>query len=116
MPARKTIAVPPLAAPPRQPGTSRDIALGERLFAAHCSRCHANVDRSLVPDLRRMAPATHDAFEAIVLGGALTANGMGRFDDILSRSDAKAVHAYLIDQTRSAYLGSTQGKIPTRAN
>ncbi len=121
MPARKAVAVPPFAAPPRQFGTSRDIALGERLFAAHCARCHANTDRSLLPDLRRMAPGTHDAFEAIVLGGALSANGMGRFDDILTRADTRAIHAYLIDQARSAYRssaedGPAQGRIPARAN
>lgn len=121
MPTRTAVAVPSFAVPPRQFGTARDIARGESLFAAHCARCHANTDRSLLPDLRRMAPGTHDAFEAIVLDGALSADGMGRFDDILTRADARAVHAYLIDQTRSAYRnaadgGSTQGRIPARAN
>jgi hypothetical protein len=28
---------------------------------------------------------------------------MGRFDDVLSKEDADAVHAYLIDQGRLAY-------------
>ena len=38
----------------------------------------------------------HDAFDQIVLGGALVANGMPQWDDRLSKEDAKAIHAYLI--------------------
>lgn len=121
IPTRPVVDIPPLASPPPQHGSRANIALGEHLFAANCARCHANVDRGLVPDLRRMSPATHDAFDAIVLRGALSGNGMGRFDDVLSPSDAKVVHAYLIDQTRSAYRAASKGAppkkhIPIRAN
>jgi quinohemoprotein ethanol dehydrogenase len=28
--------------------------------------------------------------------------GMGRFDDVLSRADAEAIHAYIIDQSWQA--------------
>jgi quinohemoprotein ethanol dehydrogenase len=53
--------------------------------------------RGNLPDLRRIEPGTHSVFNAIVLGGAYQAKGMGRFDDVLSPADADAIHAYVID-------------------
>jgi quinohemoprotein ethanol dehydrogenase len=60
-------------------------------------RCHV-FGRGVLPDLRRLDPATHAIFNSIVLGGAYAPKGMGRFDDVLSAADADAIHAYLIDQ------------------
>lgn len=121
MPARKAVAPSPIPAPPKQFGSPAEIALGERLFAANCSRCHANVDRGLAPDLRRMSASTHGAFEAIVLDGALSAGGMGRFDDVLTSAEARAIHAYLIDEASRAYRShsgqvSAKRALPPRAN
>jgi quinohemoprotein ethanol dehydrogenase len=48
--------------------------------------------------LRQIQPATHQIFNAIVLGGAYAAKGMGRFDDVVTPADVEAIHAYLIDQ------------------
>jgi quinohemoprotein ethanol dehydrogenase len=45
----------------------------------------------------------HAAFDSIVLKGVLGAAGMERFDDLLSKADVQAIHAYLIDQQRQAY-------------
>jgi quinohemoprotein ethanol dehydrogenase len=87
---------PPLPEPPPRPRNA-PIAAGEVLYNRFCSRCHV-MGRGNLPDLRRMQPATHTIFNAIVLGGAYTAKGMGRFDDVLSPADAEAVHAYLIEQ------------------
>lgn len=84
------------ALPPRT-GTARQIARGEVLYNRHCSRCHA-FGRGLLPDLRRTPAALSSAFYAIVLDGADQANGMGRFDSDLTRADAEAIHAYLVDQ------------------
>jgi quinohemoprotein ethanol dehydrogenase len=53
--------------------------------------------RGNLPDLRRIQPATHTIFNAIVLGGLYTMKGMGRFDDVLAPADAEAIHAYVID-------------------
>ena len=54
--------------------------------------------RGILPDLRRLDAAGHAAFDSIVRGGAYVPKGMGRFDDVLSPSDAAAIHAYLIDE------------------
>ena len=88
---------PPLPEPPARPTGAAQIATGEVLYNRFCSRCHV-MGRGNLPDLRRLAPATHGLFNSIVLGGAYISKGMGRFDDVLSPTDAQAVHAYLIDQ------------------
>jgi len=81
------------------------IALGSALFTENCSICHSNQPRAPLPDLRRMAPGTHDVFEDIVLKGLLQPNGMPRWDDVLSPDQAQAIHAFLIDE---------QGKLRAR--
>jgi len=96
-------------APPQPEGTSSQIASGEVLYNRYCSRCHV-FGAGLLPDLRHMSTATHALFYQIVLDGAYQAKGMGRWDDVLSRADAQAVHAYLIDQ---AWKSITEAK---RAN
>ncbi|MFI4890538.1 MAG: PQQ-dependent dehydrogenase, methanol/ethanol family [Steroidobacterales bacterium] len=88
---------PPLPELPPRPADVARIAAGEVLYNRFCSRCHV-MGRGTLPDLRWMAPATHALFDSIVLGGAYSVKGMARFDDVLSASDAQAVHAYLIDQ------------------
>ena len=98
-----TVAPPP---PARAPGvTSATIAMGRGLFFTHCAICHSNQPRSISPDLRRLSPDTHAAFDEIVLRGALLPGGMPRWDDILAPGDAAAIHAYLI-----AEQGSTRAR------
>ncbi len=82
---------------PRGPPTPQQIAAGEVLYNRYCSRCHV-MGRGNLPDLRRLSPATHELFNSIVLGGAYSMKGMGRFDDVLSPADAESIHAWLIDQ------------------
>lgn len=95
LPALRT--EPALPEPPARPTDAAQIADGEVLYNRFCSRCHV-MGRGILPDLRRLDPATHSLFDSIVLGGAYTIKGMGRFDDVLSQADAQAIHAYLIDQ------------------
>ncbi len=90
-------ADPPAPSPPARPTDQSQIDSGEVLYNRFCSRCHV-FGRGILPDLRRLEPATHGMFDAIVLGGAYAPKGMGRFDDVLTSSDAEAVHAYLIEQ------------------
>jgi quinohemoprotein ethanol dehydrogenase len=82
--------------PPRE-GSATTVDRGELLYNRYCSRCHS-FGRGLLPDLRRLSPATHHLFYEIVLHGAYQAKGMGRWDDVLSQDDAAAVHSYLVDQ------------------
>jgi quinohemoprotein ethanol dehydrogenase len=98
-----TPPLPPAAADPRPPApparsaAADVVARGEVLYSRYCARCHV-FGRSVLPDLRRLDAPTHGLFDAIVLGGAYRARGMGSFDDVLSIDDAHAVHAYVIDK------------------
>jgi quinohemoprotein ethanol dehydrogenase len=93
-PLRTDVPMPEL---PEHPADARQIAAGEVLYNRYCSRCHV-MGRGNLPDLRRITPMTHTLFDSIVLGGAYSVKGMGRFDDVLSPDDAHAIHAWLIDQ------------------
>jgi quinohemoprotein ethanol dehydrogenase len=88
---------PPLPTPPARPTDRAQIDAGEILYNRYCARCHV-FGRGILPDLRRLDAAGHAAFDSIVRGGAYVPKGMGRFDDVLSPSDAAAIHAYLIDE------------------
>ena len=91
-------ALEPAPEPPAQFGgvTPETIATGSALFTENCSICHSNQPRSGAPDLRRMRPGVHDAFDSIVLEGLLVPNGMPRWDDRLDAGQVRAIHAYLI--------------------
>ncbi len=88
--------------PPQPEGTAAQIASGEVLYNRYCARCHA-FGPGLLPDLRRLSAPTHKLFYEIVLNGAYQAKGMARWDDVLSRADAEAIHAYLVDQAWQAF-------------
>ena len=92
----------PFPQPPVREGTPASIAQGEVLYNRFCGRCHI-LGRGIVPDLRRLTAAKHQIFYEIVLNGALVANGMGRWDDVLSHADAEALHAYIVDESWKAY-------------
>ncbi|MBC2777088.1 PQQ-dependent dehydrogenase, methanol/ethanol family [Parasphingopyxis marina] len=90
--------IEPAPEPPVQfaDATPAMIARGQTVFFQNCGICHSNQPRSITPDLRRMQPGTHEAFDRIVLEGLLVPNGMPRWDDILSPADVHAIHAWLI--------------------
>jgi quinohemoprotein ethanol dehydrogenase len=88
---------PPQPELPPRPTDSASVGAGELLFNRFCSRCHV-MGRSVIPDLRRMTPATHAMFDAIVRGGAYAPKGMARFDDVISAAELQNLHAYVIDQ------------------
>jgi quinohemoprotein ethanol dehydrogenase len=106
----------PFPKPPEREGTKQDIRRGELLYMRYCARCHAAVgpmhDPTLLPDLRRSSAATHLLYYDIVLGGAYAPKGMGRFDDVLTRADAAAIHAYILEEAWQAYTSQSPAKPP----
>jgi quinohemoprotein ethanol dehydrogenase len=102
VPIPPPVAAQPLPQPPAREGTSAQIAAGEVLYNRFCSRCHV-FGRAVLPDLRRLTPEKHALFYDIVLTGVLAPLGMGRFDDVLRRSDAEAIHAYIVDQAWTGF-------------
>jgi quinohemoprotein ethanol dehydrogenase len=96
----------PFEQPPPREGTQETVAAGERLYTRYCSRCHV-FGNGVLPDLRRISAPTHKIFYDIVLRGAYRGKGMPSWDDVLSRADAEAIHAFLVDQAWTAYKGDS---------
>ena len=93
---------------PEPPSIEVDAATlkkGEQLFRRTCAVCHGfyavgNYDYA---DLRYSPPEVHEAYEDIVLGGILAAQGMASFADVLDKDDVKAIQAYVVTQARRDY-------------
>lgn len=103
----ESFVVPELSPPPPLTASLEQVAQGEQLYGANCSLCHGTAARGGVKDLRHMSPQTHESFFDIVIGGALQANGMASFADVLSESEADAIHAYLIARANEDWNGNT---------
>jgi len=102
VPQPAALADEPFPQPPPHEGPRTAVARGEVLYNRFCGRCHI-LGRGILPDLRRLSAAKHQIFYDIVLNGVLAPNGMGRWDDVLSRADAEAIHAYIVDEAWKAY-------------
>jgi PQQ-dependent dehydrogenase (methanol/ethanol family) len=89
--------------PPELNSTPEQIAQGETLYHTYCSVCHGPgaTGSGPLPDLRYLAPSTHEAWDAIVRGGAYSGKGMAGFSDVLDASQAQAVHAYVVSQAKN---------------
>lgn len=76
---------------------------GAAMFNTTCAYCHlgrGEQQLSAYPDLHQLTPAVHAAFDSIVTGGKLRANGMSSFADIFSPDDVKAIHAHVVREQR----------------
>jgi mono/diheme cytochrome c family protein len=99
--------VPRAPAPPALAADAATIAKGALLYGHNCVACHGmNAVAGILPDLRYTPFLASDGWYQVVLNGALRNAGMLAFADRMSRQDADAVRAYLIDRARQ----STQGK------
>lgn len=97
-PIQVTIDPPPLTA------RSEDVAKGKALYGQFCMVCHGDgaVSGHVTPDLRAMDEATHENWQAIVLGGMHWQKGMVGFSDVLNTEDAELIHQYVIDRAHHA--------------
>ncbi len=94
--------IPP---PPVLETSAEEIALGKSAYSQNCLWCHGFSAASsfLVPDLRMMSAERHQAFEDIVLRGALKGTGMPPFESMLTPAEVAAVRAYVVSEARKAY-------------
>jgi PQQ-dependent dehydrogenase (methanol/ethanol family) len=108
--------VPPrvVPAPPPPEASADTVARGELVYGQHCLVCHGlrAISGGSIPDLRMMPPETHAQFEAIVLEGIRGPLGMVAFADLLSRDDARAVHAYVIKRANEDFAGAAGSAEP----
>ncbi len=76
---------------------------GFQIYGRHCSACHGieTLTAGVLPDLRRSPSlANADLWHAVVLGGALEANGMRSFADKITKDDAELLRRYVGEQAR----------------
>ena len=100
----------PIPQPPPLTASAETVKHGGEVFSAHCTMCHIDQPGGLAPDLRRMSPATHAAFNQIVLGGIYKNAGMPPWNGVISQADADAIHAYLISISWDAYKAQEAAK------
>jgi len=105
LPAAPSPPPPPVLDPPPSTASQDTIEKGRKQFVTHCTMCHEPpaANRAVFPDLR-YSPALRsvEAFSAIVLGGALQANGMASFRARMSEDEVRSVRAYLIERANQA--------------
>jgi quinohemoprotein ethanol dehydrogenase len=123
--------VPPVPKPPLQTASLDTVHKGSVLYNTfYCDGCHSpGIDGSgawvlngAIPDLRYMPPEAHQQWYSIVLGGSHWEQGMPGLADPpkfafphlrMTKQDADAIHAYVIDQSWKAYR-SEQENAPNR--
>jgi quinohemoprotein ethanol dehydrogenase len=99
-PFRAQVVLPPLDLTAATPSRG-DAGRGAEAYFRFCRVCHAG--GTFLPNLAR-SPAIldPDGFKAIVLDGALKANGMAPFRRFLGDADVENLRAYLLDQATHA--------------
>jgi mono/diheme cytochrome c family protein len=95
----------PVLNPPPSTASAQTIEMGHQQFTSHCAMCHEPfaANRSVFPDLR-YSPALNsaEAFNAIVLEGALQTAGMASFKGKMSTEEVQSVRAYMIERANQA--------------
>jgi alcohol dehydrogenase (cytochrome c)/quinohemoprotein ethanol dehydrogenase len=90
-----------VALPPDNFGTEAQIGAGASLYTRYCSSCHGvgAISGGVVPDVRHsVMTSSPEAFQSIVLEGALLENGMASFAEVLSDEDTEAIRAFIVYQ------------------
>jgi quinohemoprotein ethanol dehydrogenase len=79
--------------------TAAQVATGQKYFSKYCQICHGG---PVNPDLKRSSLLRdRDAFQQVVIGGALAQNGMASFKDYMTVEDAEGVRAFLNSEAKA---------------
>jgi quinohemoprotein ethanol dehydrogenase len=126
--------VPPVPKPPAQTASREMIHQGSVLYGTFvCDGCHSpGTDGSgawvldgAVPDLRYMPKEAHQQWYSIVLSGSHWEQGMPGFAEPpkfafphmhMTKQDADAIHAYVIEQSWKAYRSEQEKAHNRREN
>jgi len=86
--------------PPPRIDDPAAIGRGKQLYADRCMMCHGDsvVGGGVIPDLRYMDVAKHQAWLGIVIGGLHQQRGMVSFAGVLSPQDATDIQAFVIER------------------
>jgi len=90
--------------PPPLTASTAEVERGFELYHTYCHMCHGvNAGgNGVLPDLRLMTAERHEAFDAIVLDGALRGTGMRAFRGPLDEEGSAAIHAFLVERAHAA--------------
>jgi quinohemoprotein ethanol dehydrogenase len=92
------------ANPPAETASAQDVLAGESHYGRFCSRCHGieTVSSNVIPDLRRSAVLrSPEAWQQIVIGGALADHGMVSWSPFLTAVDAEQIRRYVGEKART---------------
>jgi alcohol dehydrogenase (cytochrome c)/quinohemoprotein ethanol dehydrogenase len=101
--------------PPAFTGTPQQATHGADVYGRYCSVCHGDavIAGALNPDLRRSgALGSKEAFQQIVIGGALHEGGMISWKAAITPDDAEAVRQYVTKRANEDKALEQQGKKP----
>jgi quinohemoprotein ethanol dehydrogenase len=98
--------------PPELTASAEVVERGREAFANNCMVCHEPpaANRAAFPDLRYSAMLhAPEGFSAVVIGGALQANGMASFRGRVSEDEVQAIRAYLVKRANDVKAGKEPG-------
>ena len=93
------------AVAPASFGSAAQIEQGAGVYARFCSGCHGDtaVSGGVLPDLRySFSLGDRDVWEAILVDGALTQNGMVAFASELDEDEREALRAYIVHRAHES--------------
>ncbi len=99
LPPLPDLPVPP--PPPEDFGSKDQIQAGAAHYTRICSVCHGvgAISGGVLPDLRHSAYAANaEAWNSVVIRGALSDRGMISFEPIFTDDDAEAIRAFVVNQ------------------
>jgi mono/diheme cytochrome c family protein len=103
LPDLPDVSPPEMPEVPEQKANAETIDQGRRLYTERCLVCHGYsvVSGGLTPDLRYSNAQIYAEWDAIVIGGSRSANGMPPFAGVLTPEQSQAVKAYIIDRAHA---------------
>lgn len=89
--------------------SSEFVESGRDLYNLYCAVCHGGnaISAGLIPDLRYRIADVAPAWQAIVMEGALAANGMAAWKDYMTADEADLIKEYV---KHEAVLGAKRGE------
>jgi mono/diheme cytochrome c family protein len=87
--------------PPLLTGTNENVIDGQNAYGKYCAGCHGatGVADKSIPDLRYSTTLnTQAAWDAVVIGGSRSANGMASFKSMLAEGDSENIRHYIVSR------------------
>jgi quinohemoprotein ethanol dehydrogenase len=101
--------LPPLGPPPvptfQLQATDAERRRGGELYQHRCAACHGPAaigGGSGIPDLRYASSEVHEHWDEIARGGLRVSGGMPPFADRLTKEDARAIQAFVLERARES--------------